>query len=259
MFKQTKRKQFNFFRSYYDVYNELNDRDKVAFMNALFDRQFLGIKPTNLEGMAKFAYISQTNSIDSQVKGYEHKTKTKLLAPPADGGNHTPTDGGDNPPTLQEKGKGEGKGEEKEKEKEKEKNILLQQKTEKVFSENILKTYNSCLNFFESHLQPKNTKEKKSWISTIEKLNRIDNIPFQNIIEITKKAREDPFWRKNFLSLNKLRQKKDDLYYITIFNEKFKNYGNNTGKSISEQFLSTMESKAAQNFSFESKNYIGED
>jgi uncharacterized phage protein (TIGR02220 family) len=34
--------------------------------------------------MAKFAYISQTNSIDSQVKGYEDKTKTILH--PAVGG-----------------------------------------------------------------------------------------------------------------------------------------------------------------------------
>ena len=79
MVKLTKRKGFNFFRSYYDVYNELESKDdKVAFIDALFDRQFLGIKPTNLTGMAKFAYISQTNSIDSQVKGYEDKTKTKL-------------------------------------------------------------------------------------------------------------------------------------------------------------------------------------
>jgi len=76
--KLTKRKGFNFFRSYYDVYNELNDKDKVQFINALFDRQFLGVKPTDLTGMAKFAYISQTNSIDSQVKGYEDKTGTKL-------------------------------------------------------------------------------------------------------------------------------------------------------------------------------------
>ena len=27
--KLTKRKGFNFFRSYYDVYNELNDKDKA--------------------------------------------------------------------------------------------------------------------------------------------------------------------------------------------------------------------------------------
>jgi len=85
MIKLTKRKGFNFFRSYYDVYNELeSDADKVAFINALLDRQFLGIKPTELKGMAKFAYISQTNSIDSQVKGFEDKTGIIL----------TPTQGG---------------------------------------------------------------------------------------------------------------------------------------------------------------------
>lgn len=91
MIKLTKRKGFNFFRSYYDVYNELEtDKDKVAFIEALLDRQFLGIKPTNLTGMAKFAYISQTNSIDSQVKGYEDKTKTILH--PTQGANVGGTD-----------------------------------------------------------------------------------------------------------------------------------------------------------------------
>jgi uncharacterized phage protein (TIGR02220 family) len=84
--KLTKRKGFNFFRSYYDVYNELEtDSDKVAFIDALLDRQFLGIKPTNLKGMAKFAYISQTNSIDSQVKGYEDKTG--IILDPTQGGS----------------------------------------------------------------------------------------------------------------------------------------------------------------------------
>lgn len=83
--KLTKRKGFNFFRSYYDVYNELEtDADKVAFIDALLDRQFLGIKPTELKGMAKFAYISQTNSIDSQVKGFEDKTG--IILNPTQGG-----------------------------------------------------------------------------------------------------------------------------------------------------------------------------
>ena len=112
--KLTKRKGFNFFRSYYDVYNLLSNEDKVAFMDALLDRQFLGVKPDDLEGMAQFAYVSQTNSIDSQVKGYEDKTKTKLN--PLDENNYTPTVGVNEKvltPTLQvqvevqEKGKGE--------------------------------------------------------------------------------------------------------------------------------------------------------
>ena len=98
--KLTKRKQFNFFRSYYDVYNEIpNDKDKLAFIDALFTRQFLGVKPEGLTGMAKFAYISQTNSIDSQVKGYEDKTKTKLN--PLEDNNYTPTEGGKVTPIAQ--------------------------------------------------------------------------------------------------------------------------------------------------------------
>ena len=85
MVKLTKRKGFNFFRSYFDVYNELeNNEDKVAFIDALLNRQFLGIKPQELKGMAKFAYISQTNSIDSQVKGFEDKTG--IILHPTQGG-----------------------------------------------------------------------------------------------------------------------------------------------------------------------------
>ena len=69
----------------------------------MLDRQFLGIKPNNLTGMAKFAYISQTNSIDSQVKGYEDKTKTFLN--PIDAPIDTPTQGGYYTPAVQEKEK----------------------------------------------------------------------------------------------------------------------------------------------------------
>lgn len=104
--KLTKRKGFNFFRSYYDVYNELNDKDKLRFIDALLDRQFLGKKPIGLSGMALFAYISQTNSIDSQVKGFEDKTGISLTP------TEPPTDGGNKPPTVQveEKGEVEEKG-----------------------------------------------------------------------------------------------------------------------------------------------------
>lgn len=125
--KLTKRKGFNFFRSYFDVYNELEtDADKCAFMEALLERQFLGKKPNELKGMARFAYISQTNSIDSQVKGYEDKTKTRL-----DGSVYvkdgeekpktplkeeliTPTVGGEDTPTEQVEEKEEVKEEVKE-------------------------------------------------------------------------------------------------------------------------------------------------
>lgn len=115
MMKLTKRKGFNFFRSYFDVYNELdNDSDKVAFMDALLERQFMGVKPTELKGMAKFAYISQTNSIDSQVKGYEDKTKTRLnpLEPVIITPTEPPSHGGEVTPTLQVEGEVEEEVEE---------------------------------------------------------------------------------------------------------------------------------------------------
>jgi len=121
--KLTKRKGFNFYRSYYDVYNELeNIDDKIAFIDALLDRQFQGVKPTVLKGMAKFAYISQTDSIDAQVKGFEFKTgiileaKTDEIHPPAVGVSAPPPVGVkniSNTPSLQEKGKEKGKEKEK--------------------------------------------------------------------------------------------------------------------------------------------------
>lgn len=98
--KLTKRKGFNFFRSYYDVFNELPEKDKLPFIEALLDKQFLGVNPTDLKGMAKFAWISQINSIDSQVKGFEDKTGVKL----------TPCQGGVDTPTAQVQVEGEVKG-----------------------------------------------------------------------------------------------------------------------------------------------------
>ena len=107
--KLTKRKQFAFYRSYYDVFNELSDADKLKFIEALLDKQFLDIDPVNLNGMVKFAYISQMDSIEKQVKGYQDKTK--VILNPNKGVNLPPTQGVEIPPKEQE--------EEKEEEKEK--------------------------------------------------------------------------------------------------------------------------------------------
>ena len=120
-------------------------------------------------------------------------------------------------------------------------------KTEKVFEESILKTYNSCLIFFESHLQPKSQKQKNAWLDTIEKLNRIEKVPLDKIVEVTKNARQDDFWSKNFLSLTKLRTKKDGIHYITILNEKFKGNRNIT---IDEILQYSAQSEIAKNFEF---------
>lgn len=107
------RKGFNFYASYFDVFNELDkDKDKIQFIEALLKRQFHGVEPTTLKGMAKFAYVSQKHSIDQQVKGWEDKTG-EALHPPIE----PPTEGEVITPTQQEKGQGEGKVKEEGKEK----------------------------------------------------------------------------------------------------------------------------------------------
>jgi hypothetical protein len=68
-----KRKAFQFYKSYYEVVNELkNDKDKLNFLMALLKKQFEDVEP-ELKGLAKLAYISQKHSIESQVAGYKNK------------------------------------------------------------------------------------------------------------------------------------------------------------------------------------------
>ena len=97
---QKTRLLFKFYRSYFDVACELSDKDRLAFYDAIMQRQFLGIEP-NLKGVSKLAYVSQKHNIDAQVKGWEDYFKTQLID------NHAMI-----PPMIQE--------EEKEKEEEKE-------------------------------------------------------------------------------------------------------------------------------------------
>ena len=101
------RKAINFFRSYFEVAKELNDKDRLAFYDALLNKQFENIEP-ELKGMANFAYISQKHSIDAQVKGYFDKTKDEQFNP-----TQPPKIAPTEPPYLQEKGQETEKEQEK--------------------------------------------------------------------------------------------------------------------------------------------------
>jgi hypothetical protein len=102
------RKAFNFFRSYYEVANELSDKDRLAFYDALMLEQFTGRK-SELKGMAKFAYISQQHSIDSQINGFNQRLKRgDISLEPLS--SLPPTAGSTPPPKAQEEGEEEEKG-----------------------------------------------------------------------------------------------------------------------------------------------------
>ena len=78
------------------------------------------------------------------------------------------------------------------------------------------------MDHFPEDLRP-NEKEIVGWLDTIEKLNRIDGLEFDDISLLVQAVRKDSFWSKNFLSLTKLRKKnKEKLIYWKVFREKFK-------------------------------------
>lgn len=112
----------------------------------------------------------------------------------------------------------------------------------KVYSKEVNDCFEKCVCFFPMHLHP---KENTSWLDTIEKLNRIESIPFESIESIVKKTRNDDFWSANFLSLTKLRKKnKDGVMWVIVFNEKIKSNektGNTsngrTANTVSEEYI----------------------
>lgn len=107
------------------------------------------------------------------------------------------------------------------------------------YSQNVLQTFDDCLKYFDDHLHPKSKKQSDKWKDTIDKLNRIENIPFENIVDIVRNTRDDPFWAKNFLSLNKLRQKdKNGIMYVVKFNEQIKSNAKNQRTNSSQQAVS---------------------
>jgi hypothetical protein len=159
------RKAFNFYRSYWEVANELNDKDRLAFYDALLTRQFTG-EEIELKGLVKFAYMSQKHSIDKQVKGYEDKTKEQLFNPTLD-----PTQGGTVHPSVQEK----------EKEKEKEESIIDYQA--------LLEFINSC---FGRNFKVINNSIKDKYKSLLKQ-----GYSKQQITDSIKNCKENDFHKQN--------------------------------------------------------------
>lgn len=122
MEKPTKRKAFNFLRSYFDVVNELdNDADKLSFLMAVINKQFLDEDPKEMSFLVKLCYSSQKHAIESSVKGWKRVTNTDMEGNPIlNPSTNPPTNPMTNPPTnpIQEEVKVEEKVKVKEKEKE---------------------------------------------------------------------------------------------------------------------------------------------
>ena len=117
--KKTKRHQFSFQRSCFDVLNEIpDDKDKLEFLLAIINKQFLDEDPKNLGFVANLSYQSQRHFIEKSVKGWKDRMKTDFLGnpinTPCQGGKTHPYQGGKKPPTEQEQEQEQEKEQEKE-------------------------------------------------------------------------------------------------------------------------------------------------
>jgi hypothetical protein len=97
------------------------------------------------------------------------------------------------------------------------------------FSEEIINFYDHILQYFNSQFIPKNENQKNKWLDCIDKLIRLENLDFHQILQIIKNGRNDSFWSNNFQTILKLRLKnKEGINYWEIFKDlttKTKNNG----------------------------------
>jgi len=213
--KETKRKTFKFYRSYYDIFNELeNDSDKLDFISALLDKQFLGKDP-QLKGIVKFAFISQLHSIEKQVKGWQDATGQELTGGYEDP-KEDPLKGGNTHPLPEVKVKEEEEVKEEEKEKE---HVLISSLSEKSeLSENGFIAF-SFWQLFKKNMKElgkKNTtnldKAKLSkWENEIRLMIENDKATKDELQIVWKFLNKSHFWKSNVLSVNKLRKQFETL------------------------------------------------
>ena len=101
--KKTKRQAFNFLRSYFDVFNKIpSDKDKLAFIECILNKQFLNLDPETLEFVVELSYESQRHAIEKSVKGWIRVNKTDLQGNPTSNPTSDPaseggSEGGSNP------------------------------------------------------------------------------------------------------------------------------------------------------------------
>jgi hypothetical protein len=120
----------------------------------------------------------------------------------------------------------------------KEKEKKEKEKKEKSFPSEIINFTGSLSKNFPLKIVSKLTpKQKGKWLDTVDKLIRIDGYDKNEIQEIVIYFRNDDFWKDNFMSINKLREKnKSGVKYIDFFSEKLKTINKaNPRKRTSEE------------------------
>jgi len=163
--KETKRMAFNFLRSYFDVVNQLKtDKDKLDFLLAVINKQFLNEDPDSLDFIPNLCYESQRHSIEKSVKGWIRANNGN---PPCNPMSNPPSSVGSNPKEEEVEGEVEVK--------EKVQSVALIEDKHRDFS---IKFYNQLK---EKAVISKTVIVNKGQIDHIRKLEKVDKIDWSDI------------------------------------------------------------------------------
>lgn len=92
------------------------------------------------------------------------------------------------------------------------------------FTKPVNEIYDEVIDQFPEESKPKTESAKIRWLKEIDKLIRIDKKETNEIKTVIKWARNNEFWRGNFLSILKLRKKnKEEITYYNYFLNQIKN------------------------------------
>jgi len=94
-------------------------------------------------------------------------------------------------------------------------------KTMDDFSPLILKSLDAFVKLFPETNHPKDKRQKIKWLEVIDQVERIEKVNPRQLYLICSKAREDGFWKDNFLTLLSIRKKRDGVSKLDRFLKKF--------------------------------------
>ena len=89
------------------------------------------------------------------------------------------------------------------------------------FDKKYIIAYDHLILLFPERNRPKNTKQKINWLNVIRLCDIKDNVNPRQLYWLCKKAVADKFWSTNFLSLAKVRDKKDEISKLDRFIKAF--------------------------------------
>lgn len=101
-------------------------------------------------------------------------------------------------------------------------NKITKNNKKKIFPEIVLSAFNHIQEQFPERYRPSTKPQREKWLDTIDKLNRIDGVSPRKLYLLIREVRKDDFWKENFLTVQKLRQRnKQGVLWIDVFMERY--------------------------------------